>query len=220
MVEKLAYLFLGEDFLTKEKKVDFIKKDLLKGKDTAFFDLEILHAKDLDSRRLSEAIKQFPALSNGRLIIIKDIDKLHPSCREQLVSYLKKPIAKIALVLETDKFDIKDAFVSQLCHLCRVVNFQKARPLDVFSLGQAVSRKRPVEALRILFQLLQAGEKPQKILGVLIWQWKKIETSLSPVEFKQGLQMLLKADMDIKRGRLKPHLALEVLVARLSLPLV
>lgn len=216
MVEKSAYLFLGEDFLSKERKVDIIKKELLKG-NASLFDLEILPAKELDSRKLSESFARLPAFSKSRLIIIKAVDRLNASCRQQLISFLKKPLSKISLVLETDKFDSKDGFIFQLCRLCRVVNFQKGRPSDVFSLGSAVSRKQPVDALRILSQLLLSGEKPQKILGVLIWQWKKIELDLSRTEFRRGLEMLLETDLNIKRGRLKPDFALELLVTKLCL---
>jgi DNA polymerase III delta subunit len=217
MVEKSAYLFLGEDFLSKERKVDVIKNELLKG-DASVFDLEVLQGKDLDSRQLSESFQRIPALAKGRVVIIKDVDKLNASSRQQLISRLKKPLPKVSLVLETNKFDVRDGFIAQLCQLCRVVNFQKDRPLDVFSLGVAVSRRRPVESLKILSQLLLSGEKPQKILGVLVWQWKKIEADLSRAEFKRGLQMLLETDLNIKRGRLRPDFALELLVAKLSLP--
>lgn len=217
MVEKPAYLFLGEDFLSKEDKIDIIKKDLLKG-DAAFFDLEVLSAKETDKQQLSEATKRLPALSQGRLIIIKDIDRFNPACKLQLIAYLKKPFPKIFLVLETDKFDTRDSFISQLTRLCRVVNFQRSRPLDVFGLAEAVSRRKSPEALKMLSQLLLSGEKPQKILGVLIWQWKKIQHTLSKAEFKRGLRMLLEADLNIKRGRLRPDFALELLVAKLSLP--
>jgi len=217
MVEKSAFLFLGEDYLSKEGKIDIIKKELLKG-DAVFFDLEVLAGKEINERQLSEALKRLPAVSKDRLIIIKEIDKLNPACKSRLISYLKKPFPKTSLVLETDKFDTRDSFLTQLTHLCKVINFSRSSPVDVFSLGEAVSRKKPQESLRILSHLLLSGEKPQKILGVLIWQWKKIQPGLSKSEFKAGLQMLLDADLNIKRGRLKPDFALELLVAKLSLP--
>jgi DNA polymerase III delta subunit len=218
MVEKPAYLFLGEDYLSKERKVDLIKTELFKAGAEAF-DLEILYGKDLSSVKLSEALKKLPALSRKRLIIIKDIDRLHPSARDLLLAHLKKPSAKIELVFETDKYEARDAFMAQLSRWCRVFNFRKAgAPLDVFGLAEMVARRRPVEALRILSRLLFAGEKPHKILGVLIWQWKKLEAGLPKDEFRQGLKMLLETDLNIKRGRMKPDFALELLVAKLSLP--
>jgi len=216
MVEKSAYFFLGDDFLSKERKVDIIKKELLKD-DAALFDLEVLQGKESTPRQLSEVFKRLPAVSKVRLIIIKDIERLNASCKVQLLSFLKNPFPKIYLVLETNNFDIKDSFLVQLSHLCRVVNFQKGRPLDVFSLSQAVASKKSIEALSMLSRLILAGEKSQKILGILLWQWKKIEPRLSKREFRQGLDMLLETDLFIKRGLLKPDLALELLVARLSL---
>ena len=216
MVEKSAYLFLGEDYLSKERKVEIIKKEVLKG-DAVPFDLEILSGKDLDPRQLSESFKRLPAVSKNRLIIIKEVDRLSSLCKNQLIAYLKKPFAGIHLVLDTDRFDTKDSFVQQLSHLCRVVAFQKSRPLDVFSLCRAVVRKDAPEALKTLSQLLLSGEKPQKILGLLLWQWKKIQPSLSKKEFRNGLDILLEADLAIKKGRLKPDLAMELLVTKLSL---
>jgi len=216
MVEKSAYLFLGEDSLSKEIKVGVIKKEVLKA-DASHFDLEILSGKELEPRQLSEAFKRLPAVSNSRLIIIKEIDRLSSLCKEQLISYLKKPFSRIHLVLESDKHEIKDSFILQLSHLCRVVNFQKDRLPDVFGLCQAVVRKNAPAALKILSQLLISGEKPQKIMGVLLWQWKKVQPHLSKKEFRNGLDMLLEADLAIKKGRLKPDFAMELLVAKLSL---
>ena len=217
MVENPVYLFLGADYLSKEKKVGAIKKELFKT-GTDVFDLEILYGRELSGAKLSEALKKLPALSRRRLVIIKDIDKLNPSGRELLVAYLKRPSAKIYLIMEAEKSEVKDAFMSQLARCCRVINFQKpGAAMDVFGLAEMVARRRPPEALKILSRLLLSGEKPPKIMGVLIWQWKKLQPRLPKEEFRQGLKLLLETDLNIKRGRIKPDFALELLVAKLSL---
>lgn len=212
----IAYLFLGRDFFAKEKRTELIKKELFKGK-ASVFDLEVFWAKELRLPKLSEALRRTPWPSGSRLLIIKEIDKLDPSCREALLAFLKNPFKGVHLILDCDREELKDEFIARLSRLCKVMNFKGEATDDVFGLGRAIAGRMPAMALKILNQLLLSGEKPPRILGFLIWQWKKLQGGLTMRDFRRGLKLLQEADLNIKRGRLKPDFALELLVTKLSL---
>ena len=79
-----------------------------------------------------------------------------------------------------------------------------------------MTARNPVEALKILGNLLVEENHPLQIMGGLIWFWGKSRTRLSADQFKKGLMCLQEADLNIKRSRLKPEHTLEVLVVKLS----
>lgn len=214
--DRQAYLLLGRDFFAKEKKTGLIKQELFKGKGSVF-DLEVFWAKELRLPKLSEALRRTPGPCGSRLLIIKEIDKLDPSCRDALLAFLKNPFKGVNLILDCDREELKDEFIARLSRWCKVMSFKGEPAVDVFGLGRAIAGRMPAMALKILNQLLLAGEKAPRILGFLVWQWKKLQGGLSAQDFRRGLRLLQEADLNIKRGRLKPDFALEILVTKLSL---
>lgn len=214
--DRQACLFLGPDFSAKEKRAELIKKELFKGK-ASVFDEEVFWGRELRLHRLSEALKRSAGPSGLRLLIIKEIDKLEPSCQEALLVFLKKPLKAVHLILDSEREELKEGFLVQLSRLCKVMSFKGKAGVDVFGLGRAIAGRMPAMALKLLNQLLLTGEKPPRILGFLLWQWKKLQSGLSEQDFSRGLRLLQEADLNIKRGRLRPDFALELLVTKLAL---
>ena len=88
---------------------------------------------------------------------------------------------------------------------------------NIFDVTRAMTRLRLTEALKILSGLLRDGTHPLQLMGGLVWFWKKCRNRFqtSPDKYEKGLVILQEADLNLKRSRLRPDHALEVLVVKL-----
>lgn len=206
----MIYLFLGQDVSSKDIKLKAIKQEFL-AKDYHQFNCDTLDARELVLPVLQEKMLTLPFKSPQRIIIIKNAAALKDNIKEYLIKYAKKPLAHLILVLDADSEDNKNEFIKGILGLCRVCWFRTYPKADTFVLGRCIQAKKAEAALKLLNQLLDNGEKPERILGGLRYTWEKEQS----VESKRRLKSLLDCDIDIKTGRLKPEFALEKLVIRL-----
>ncbi len=216
MVEKSIYLFMGEDGVSKDRKIAALKKENLP-ENSLQFNYELLYADSLEPSKLKELLYCLPVNSRKRLVVIKEADKLSSQNKEILLSFVKNPPKDTLLVLDTNKSGIKDDLFKDLSRYAEIFNFTKPA-LNVFDLGRSVAHKKSKEALLCLSRLLENGEKQGNILGVIGWQWRKLRQAMPEKEFIRGLELLQEADLNIKRSRLKGNLALELLVVKLCEP--
>ena len=208
----MTYLFVGEDEFSKDIKLKKIKQELNLTQ-LESFNFEILYSKDLDLRTLQERLLLLPVKARQRLILIKDTPHLKSDIKKFLLSFLKKPLTHVSLVLEAREIDEGEQFFNKISGLVRVINFRRTRGVNTFTLTDHIRYKRIRQAMRILSQLLLQGERPEMILGAIRYQLDRERLDLS--ERKRKLSFLLNCDIDIKRGRLKPRFALERLVIQL-----
>lgn len=208
----MVYLFIGQDYLSKGAKLKKIKEELLAG-GLPDFNADILYAKELHLRNLQEIILYLPFKSQKRIVIIKGIQDLKKEVQEFLLEYLKRPEPKIILILDADYYEPKDEFMNQVARRAQVLRFKEPAAINTFTLSRKIGSGRAGEALKVLNQLLENSEKPERILGGL--RYAKEKEMRSPQELRKQLKALLNCDIDIKTGRLKPEFALERLVVRL-----
>lgn len=210
--ESLVYLFLGQDNFSKSIRLKRLKEEFLT-KDTEYFNLDVLYAKELKLLHLQERLLSLPLKSRKRIIVIKDSQNLADEIKDFLLQYIKKPPAKMLLVLDIERFFPQDRFVRQAMRYAEVCRFKEPLYLDTFTLSRSIDSRKTSHALGVLNLLLKNGEKPERILGGLRYSW---ENSLArPLETRKKLKLLLHCDIDIKTGRLKPDFALERLVVSL-----
>jgi len=210
--EGLVYLFIGQDSFSKDIRLKRIKEEFL-NKNTEYFNLDILYAKELNLLTLQERLLSLPLKAKKRLIIIKDSQGLKEEIKDFILQYVKKPQNRVLLVLDTDKPSFRDEFIRQISRYAEVCRFKEPLHLDTFTLSRSIDFRKTGHALWVLKQLLENGEKPERILGGLRYAW---ENSIAqPPETKRKLRVLLNCDIDIKTGRLKPDFALERLVVNL-----
>ncbi|MCU0666538.1 MAG: hypothetical protein MUF05_05550 [Candidatus Omnitrophica bacterium] len=200
------YLFLGESSQEKDASIDQIKEKTIP-KNAAQFNLELCYARDLNLSQLQEKFLQLPFGSGKRLIIIKGIDAFKPKLKDFLLDYAKKPAGYLVLILESSYQDKRDEFINKLKSYSKVVNFSVVYPKTAFDLARQIETGRKKEALAILKSLLQEGEKPERIMGGLRHAWEAD---------KHRIKLLLECDIEIKTGKLKPHFALEKMLAKLA----
>ncbi len=208
----MVYLFIGQDSLSKDLQLKKLRQEFLP-KSTEQFNLDILYAKDLSLKGLQEKFLSLPVGNPKRIIVIKNAQDLKDDSREFLSNYVLKPYPQLVLVLDISNSEKNEAFVRGLSKHSQVVRFKEVIPPNTFTLSRFIQQRKADLALHILKQLLDDGEKPERILGGLRYVWEK--DPLSPLESRRRLKLLLNCDIDIKKGRLKPAFALEKLVISL-----
>jgi DNA polymerase III delta subunit len=209
----MAYLFLGEDFASKEAHLKKLKEGCLKP-GSRDFNFEALYARELQLKTLQERFLSFPVNSAKRLIVIKEAERLKPECREFILRYLNKPYLYLELVLDAGHADAKDDFFSRLARKAKTIRFKEELKPDAFLMSRCIFSNKPGQALKVLNQLLQSGEKPERIIGGIRYALEK--EAVDSYSLRKRLKVLLAADMQIKTGKLKPQFALERLVISLS----
>ncbi len=212
----MTYLFLGTDEISKERKLQQLKQEILKKNHDAF-DYERLYAKELTPALLNEAFSRIPLFADNRLIFIRDVDKLNASSKDKLLLLIKKPNLKTILVLDTQVSEPKEAFLIKIANSSKVFHFGREKSFNAFDLADAIQAKRVSEALRIFSIIHQKGEHPTRILGGLFWSWRKMKRFLKADNFKRGIELFLETDINIKFSRLKPETAMEMLIVKLCL---
>jgi len=218
----MNYLFVGEDEFSKDIRLKKIKHALFTPSLEAF-NFEILYAKELNLKTLQEKLLLLPVKASRRLILIKDVTRLKPDAKKYIVTFLKKPLPHISLILDARRIDAKVKFFSQISRFVEAVYFRQSKEIDVFTLARqvvhpaisksSVGQKKIQSAMCLLRQLFLQGQRPENILGVLRYQLSREKMNL--LDKKKKLKLLLNCDIDIKTGRLKPEFALERLFVRL-----
>jgi DNA polymerase III delta subunit len=210
----MVYLFVGIDENSKERKFQQLKKEIFKDKQESF-NYERLYAEELTPTLLKDTFRHLPVSSEKRLVFIRDIDRLDEKCREIILSYLKRPNKRFVLVLDTQVTQLKDNFLRRVANQSKTFSFGSKRRLDTFVLAEAIKRGRSSEALKIFESLYKKGEQPARILGGLVWAWKDTKRFLKKEVFSKGIELFLETDVNIKFSRLKPKVAMEMLIVKL-----
>ena len=212
----MVYLFIGDDPPSKEIQLKKIKQESLT-KGTEQFNQDILYAKELHLKELQEKLLSLPVNSPKRLVVIRGLQDLKEELKPFLLAYAKKPYKQVILVLDIDSNYLKAGeFISNLARLAKTLRFKEPFVFNTFTLGQAITMKRAPHALATLNQLLQNGERPERILGGLRYICEK--DASNTIETKKRLKLLLTCDIEMKTGKLKALFALEKLVISLCAP--
>ena len=208
----MVYLLIGQDVLSKDTALKQIKEKFLTP-ELAQFNQDVLYAKDLDILSFQERLLTLPVKSPKRIIIIKDSQNLKENIKEFILKTAATASSSTVLVLDFAQRSYKDEFIRRLSGFAQVKEFKATSKPDAFALSRQIEMKKMDAALSILIQLLDEGEKPERILGGLRYAWEKNNTA-SP-QARRKLQALLACDIEIKTGKLKANLALEKMVISL-----
>lgn len=204
-----VYLLTGTDSLSKEAQLRKIKHQFLPEK-VRDFNLDILSADGLKLNTLQERLKNLPVESLKRVLVIKDAQSLPEDTRTFLKGYIPKANPEIILVLDIDRDDARDEFFRSISRYTQNFPFPGKRLPDAFVLSRQIKNRDTHAALKVLGQLLSEGEKPERIMGGLRYDWER--DAFPAAEMRRRLRLLLACDVEIKTGRLKPDFALEKLV--------
>ena len=209
---EMVYLFIGQDIAAKEIQLKKIKREFLPS-EFQDFNLDTLYAREISLKDIQERFLSIPLKSIRRIVIIKDAHLLDESSRDFLLTFSKKSSKELVLVLDFPQSDHKDTFIKDISTAATVLRFKEIVNPDTFVLNRQIELKRAGAALDLLNQLLKNGEAPERILGGLRYAWEKQD--IASLSAKRKLKLLLRCDLEIKTGRLKPAFALEKLVVSL-----
>jgi DNA polymerase III delta subunit len=208
----MVYLFVGQDSISKDIKLEKIKQEFLPA-ELKEFNFDCLYARELNLLQLQESLLRLPVRAKRRIILIREAERLRENIKEYLAQSLKKPLAHAVLILDVNKAERNDLFLRRISRQVKLFHFKEKEDLNTFRLSQEIDGRRVSSGLRILNSLLADGEKPERIIGGLRYSWQR--GYLSNQERSRRLRLLLRCDIDIKTGRLKPAFALERLIVGL-----
>ncbi|MCM8796037.1 MAG: hypothetical protein NC928_05095 [Candidatus Omnitrophica bacterium] len=226
MVKKApaVYLLIGPNSPAKDAKIKKLREEFL-SQEVEQFNLDRLYAKELDLKTLQERLATLPVKAKRRIVIIKDAEDLKEEIKEFILRYIEDPYPYILLILDVNFASVavrkgrvnrttQERFIDRILNSVNVLFFKENPSPDTFMLSHQIGPgKSPHAALRLLNQLLEKQERPERILGGLRYAWQK--DIVSPRERKRRLKALLDCDREIKTSQLKPRFALEKLVLSL-----
>jgi DNA polymerase III delta subunit len=217
--ENPVYLFLGQDILDqensslKEKELNKLKAGI--PRQIRDFNLDILHCNDRDFSLniLQEKLLFMGSGDCGRMVVVRNLGEAKPEVKDFISGYVRNPPPGIILVLDIEKVDRKSAFIEDISRYAQVRRFRIEAQSSTFVLSRLIETRKSGEALKVLHQLLDSGEKPERIMGALRASWMRYPAD--PLSLKRMLKTLLQCDLDIKTGKIKPVFALEKLIVKL-----
>jgi len=210
----MHYCFIGENSGEKQQALSDARDKILTGADARNFDYEALYGRRLDAAELKKALIALPASSPKRLILIHEADKLSKQNEEILTAFLEEKNDHAVVILEAEG-KLKSAFQKKISPYVKSFSFEKPEGGNVWDMTNAMGRRQPAKALKILSELMEDGQHPLQIMGGLVWFWGKNGQRLRQDRFEKGLLALQEADVNIKRSRMRPDYTMEVLVVRL-----
>ena len=150
-----------------------------------------------------------------RVVLIRAAEKLNQRNKDLLLEVLAEKPKALIVIIEATALDGKTTFYKKISKLAEVKRFGVDEKGNVFDITNAMERHKTDEALRALHRIMDEGQHPLQIMGVLIWFWNKMKKRVGRDVFKKGLLELQEADLNIKRSRLQPDYAMEVVVTKL-----
>lgn len=211
----MIYLLKGEGIASKEQAIAEIKSKVLNQPDAQRFDYEQFDAAKLKPADFKKALFTLPVIVKQRVVLIRDTQKLSTQNQGLLLDFAESKNNQCVLICDCSASSQK-GFLKKIAKDAKVIDTGTAKKLNVFDMTKAMGRSQSTEALKILTTLLDDGNHPLQIMGGLVWFWGNNKNRLSAGNFQKGLRELQQADLNIKRSRLSPEHAVEILVTKLS----
>lgn len=216
----MLYLLCGSDHQSKNQKILAIKEKIFSSSRSSVFDSETLYASGLDLKTLKKAMIALPSLTRQRLLVIRQADKLTAAHQDLIAQCLESTKEFLVLILDAEDGLSAQQLQKKFGDNIKTLYSEEKQEVSVFDLEKAILHQEKALALRTLSEILKRETLPvrsaaPKLIGGLLWIWKKNKNRLSSHRFRGGLVLLQEADFHIKRSRLKPEHALEILLIKL-----
>lgn len=179
------------------------------------FDYEVLYGTKCDPLTLKKTLITLPAIAKKRVVFLRDCHKLSDHNQELLSEFAASNHDHIILILESSQWEVTHSFVKALKSSAKIIDTGRTAKPNVFDVTRMIGQRRSSDALKVLADLFSDGIHPLQIMGGLVWFWGSERTRMPANRFEKGLLALEEADLNIKRSRLKPEQAVELLVVKL-----
>lgn len=211
----MIYIFSGEPSAKKNQAISDLKEKLIPSPDGRQFDYQSLNADKLRSADLKEALIALPALSKRRCVVITAASKLAKNNQELLLSLIEEGLDHVDVLFDFETLDRRSSLGKKLEKIGRLKSFDAQERINIFSVTNCIPRD-PGRAIRELHKLFDQGEHPLRMMPGMVWFWgNKMRSRVTPDNFQKGLGEFRAADLNIKRSRLKPDVAMELLIVKL-----
>ena len=212
----MIHILFGVDTARKDQYLQDLKQKLFSHPDAVTLDYEVLYGLKLSPDDLQKALLALPAIASKRLVVIRESQRLTAHHHDLLLKFIQNKSVQADIVLESSDCEMLEKLPAELKSAAKVAVWGEEEHWDVFALSRAISRGESVEALKIMEALIAQGQHPLQILGGMLWSWSKNRATLPKDIYKKGLRAFQEADVNIKRSRLEPQQALEILVVKLA----
>lgn len=211
----MIYCLLGPPTPQQQSKIDELKQKHITSPEAQNFDYENISASQTDPASLKKSLVSLPVIAAKRLVLIRDCHQLNTASKELIVEFSASAHEHLLLVLESSELTSQDSFIKKLAGQAKIMETAAGPETNVFDMTRAMARHQTAQALKMLADILSQGAHPLQIMGGVVWFWGKSRETLPKNRFENGLVVLQEADLNIKRSRLPPEQALEVLVVKL-----
>ncbi len=131
------YLFSGPEEFLKEEVLKKLRDSLLPP-GTVDLNYHLFYGKEDSGARIVEAASTFPFLSEKRLVVVKEGEKLGVADKKELLRYAQSPSPFTCLVLLIDKIDRRESLSALLVKSGEEVSFKAISKKDI--LGWIMNR--------------------------------------------------------------------------------
>ncbi len=151
-----VYLFIGEEEFLSEECVDRVIQDLLTA-DTKAFNLDIVYGSKADASEVMAHAASFPMMSDRRVVVIKEFDKLlsSDSVKELVSAYIARPLDSTCLVLLAEKPDFRTKPFNDLKKSGATFSFtplyENQVPAWIAARCKKMGKEADIEACRLMY---------------------------------------------------------------------
>ena len=99
-----CFFLYGTEYFLKDKILNILLKKF-SDKDSEQFDTVKFYAEETNAANIIEQLEMNSFLSDFKLVIVKNYDKLTSKDKAAIAQYLKNPVETSILILDSDKLD-------------------------------------------------------------------------------------------------------------------
>lgn len=108
-----VYFFSGDETFLKEEALRSLVKHAIEPGTEAFCS-DVFHGDDCDAAAILSVASMVPMMSNRRIVIVRDFQKLSQKDKETVVEYAESPAASTVMVIEASRVNLKSKIYERL----------------------------------------------------------------------------------------------------------
>jgi len=147
------YFFYGEENFLIDRVVGDIRQIVI-APHLSDFNLTVFYGRESEPQDIINSAKTFPLLSDYRLVIVKEADKLKPSCWEDFSSYFTHPLLSTCVIFCAAKMVLTPELLNVFKERGKVVRFyqpyEREVPEWIRRLAKEFNKKISRDALALL----------------------------------------------------------------------
>jgi DNA polymerase III delta subunit len=159
------FLFLGPDRFRKQQRLAHFRQSLK----VQPLDAHELNARQLTPAALGTLIREYPAASPARLVVVEEAHRLTPACLKVLEHH-HAALKSVACVVLLSEAPLEPSHpLLALKPYAAVESFEEGRskPSSAFAILEAVGRRDAAAALRAMQDQLAEGKEVVELLGLV-----------------------------------------------------